>query len=94
MIIYSIVLSQFLASQIKPKLCIDCKFYKKHFFTDSEFGKCSVFPIGKYDDSFLVNGKIDKNIQYYYCSTSRKNEDMCGKEGKFCEKKINWKFEL
>lgn len=87
MIICSIILLPFSVSQIKPKLCIDCKFYRKNFFTSSEFGKCALFPIGKDTDSFLVNGKMDDNIEYYFCSTLRKYEDMCGKEGKLYEKK-------
>lgn len=86
MILCAIILSPFSCSQIKPKFCIDCKFYKKDFFTSSEFGKCVLFPYGAHDDYFLVNRKMDKNIEYYYCSTSRKSENMCGKEGKFFEK--------
>jgi len=88
MILYAIILSQLSASQITPKLCIDCKFYKKEFFTFSEFGKCSLFPRENYNDDFLVNGNKNKNnkIEYHYCSTSRQFDHMCGKEGKFYEK--------
>lgn len=76
------------SSQIRPKLCIDCKFYTKNFFTFSEFGVCSKFPTGGSNDYYLVNGK-NYNIEdfYHYCSTSRKFDHMCGKEGKFFEKK-------
>jgi len=88
MIIYSILLSPFSASQIRPKLCIDCKFYKKDFFTFSEFGKCSLFPKEGDNDYFLVNGnKKNNNIEYYYCNTARNSDNMCGEEGKFYEKK-------
>ena len=88
MIIYAIILSPFSATQIKPKLCIDCKFYKKDFFSSSDFGKCTLFPIEKENDYFLVNGNNNNNnIEYKYCSTLRKYEDLCGKEGKFYEKK-------
>jgi len=87
LIIYSIILSSFSASQMKPKLCINCKFYKKDFFTSSEFGKCSLFPREKENDYFLVNGNNNNNIESYYCSTSRKYDHLCGKEAKFFEKK-------
>jgi hypothetical protein len=88
-IIYSIILSPFSASQIKPKLCIDCKFYKKEsIFTSNEFGKCSLFLRENDNDYYLVNGVNNNNKEYHYCSTSRKYDDMCGKEGKFYEKKI------
>jgi hypothetical protein len=89
--ICSIILSPFLANQITPKLCINCKFYTKRFFTISEFGKCTLFPKGNYD-TFFVNGKNNNNKEYYYCYTSREFDDMCGKEGKFYEKKINKTF--
>jgi hypothetical protein len=89
MIIYSTILSPFSASQIRPKFCIDCKFYKKDFFTFSEFGKCSLFPKEKDTDYFLVNGnkKNNNNIEYYYCNTARISDNMCGEEGKLYEKK-------
>jgi hypothetical protein len=87
LVIYSIILSCFYANQIKPKLCIDCKFYTKKFFTSSEFGKCISFPKDTENDYFLVNGNNNYNIEYHYCSTSRKYEHLCGEEGKFYEKK-------
>ena len=83
-----IILSQISASRIRPKFCVDCKFYKKDLFTFSEFGKCTLFPREKYNDYFLVNGnKNDNNIEYHYCSTSRNSDRMCGEEGKYYEKK-------
>ena len=86
-IISTIILSQFSTSKNTPKLCINCKFYTKDFFTFSEFGKCSLFPREIDNDSFLVNGIANNNIEYYYCSTSRQSDRMCGTEGKFYEKK-------
>lgn len=88
-IIYSIFVSPLSASQITPKLCINCKFYTKNFFTFSEFGKCSLFPKERDNDYFLVNGIINNNNnqEYHYCATSRNSERMCGEEGKFYEKK-------
>jgi len=91
MMIYPIILSSISANQIRPKFCVDCKFYKKDFFTFSEFGKCTLFPKEKDNDYFLVNGNNNdndnNNIEYHYCATSRNSERMCGEEGKFYEKK-------
>lgn len=84
------ILSIFSENLIKPKLCIDCKFFIKDFFTSSKFGKCSLFPrdsIEEYNKYFLVNGKKNnKNIDNYFCSTAREFDNMCGKEGKLHEK--------
>jgi len=89
MILYPVILSQISASQIRPKFCVGCKFYKKDFFTFSEFGKCTLFPKEKENDYFLVNGNNinNNNIEYHYCVTSRNSEGMCGEEGKYYEKK-------
>jgi hypothetical protein len=77
------IMSPVFTNQIKPKLCIDCKYYTKdNFFTFSEFGKCLLFPDDEYNTNFLVNGK---NKQYYYCSILRSHDHMCGKEGKYHE---------
>jgi hypothetical protein len=82
------ILSLFSANPIKPKLCVDCKFFTKDFFTSNKFGKCSLFPYREYNDSFLVDGiKENKNIEYHYCSTSRMYDNMCGEKGKLFENK-------
>jgi hypothetical protein len=82
------IISTISANVVKPKLCIDCKFFKNSFISGSQFGKCSLFPIVKENDYFLVNGKKNtKNIDYHYSSISRRYEDMCGKEGNFFKKK-------
>ena len=86
-IISFIILSPFSACQITPKLCINCKFYTKKFFTNNEFGKCSWFLKENDNQNFLVNGIMNTNKEYHFCSISRKYEDICGKEGKFYEKK-------
>jgi len=79
---------KFSTSQITPKLCINCKFYIKNIFATNKFGKCSLFPIDKDSDYFLTNGNNNyDNTDYYYCYISRKHDYMCGKEGKFYEKK-------
>ena len=94
MSIYPIILSALSplsANQIGPKLfgpklCVDCKFYTKNFFTFSEFGKCSLFPKEQDNSYFLVNGNMSNNTEYHYCATSRNSQRMCGEEGKFYEK--------
>jgi len=63
---------------IKPKFCVNCKFYS------STTGYCLKYP--KEQDNkadYLVLGKeIEKEKEYYYCTTSRKFEHMCGETGK------------
>ena len=68
---------------IKPKLCINCKYYINTSDVKSNiiYGKCLLSP--KKNDNyinFLVTG--EKKFEYNYCSTSRSSENMCGKEGK------------
>lgn len=89
MTIFSILLlSPISAYKIGTKFCINCKFYKKTFFTDSEFGKCTMFPRKQTNDNYLVNGKNATIEEYYYCSTVREYDNMCGEEGKFYEEKL------
>ena len=85
-IILCIILSPVSESQNKPKLCIDCKFYTKNFFTSNEFGKCTLFPKEEYNEFFLVNG-VNNKKKYQFCCISRKYQNMCGKEGKLYKKK-------
>jgi len=94
LIFYSIILPiiSLKQKQIKPKLCINCKY----FITDNDtgkFGKCSLFPKKAVKINYLVNGinginDINDN-EYYFCSTSRDTNDMCGEEGKYFERSIN-----
>ena len=74
---------------IKPKLCVNCRYFTKDFFTPSRFGKCILFPREDYSSSdYLVNGrKQNTKLDYYHCSTARHLEHMCGEEGKLYEKK-------
>ena len=72
---------------IKPKLCIDCKHFTKDYLSSNKFGKCALFPTEDNSKYFLVYGIKEKNKDFYYCSTARNYEDMCGNEGKFFVKK-------
>jgi hypothetical protein len=72
--------------EMKPKLCINCKY----FITDNktgQFGKCSFFLKNEKNIYKLVNGIHEENIDYHYCATSRETDNMCGKEGKMYKKK-------
>lgn len=97
-IIYYSILSTVSVNSTKPKFCTDCKFFRNDLM-GSQFGKCALFPEVKDnndndDFDYLVNGmKRVKPVEYTYCSISRKYDSMCGKDGKFYEKKnIKWPF--
>ena len=64
-IVCSIILSPFSAIEIKPKLCIDCKFFIKDSFTSNKYGKFSLFIEEEENDSFLVNGIDNNNINEF-----------------------------
>ena len=52
-----------------------------------KFGKCSLFPKeGDNNNYHLVTGD-DRNTKHMYCSATRDNEMLCGKEGKMYKKK-------
>ena len=79
------------SSPIKPKLCMDCAFFTKDFFTTNKFGKCALFPKEEYKPTnkyYLVDGmKVVNNVDYYFCATARECENMCGMEGKLFKKR-------
>ena len=67
--------------------CIKCKFFKNNLFTDSKFGKCSLYPRSVENNDFFVTGiETSKKIEYTYCSVARTFDSMCGKDGKFYQK--------
>ena len=71
-------------------LCINCKHFKKDLFEINKFGKCSLFPREIHNKHHLVDGSPNIPInEYFYCSTARGYEDMCGKMGILFEKKGN-----
>ena len=91
-IICSIILPIFSFKEIKPKLCINCRY----FITDNdtgEYGKCSLFTretLKIHDYNFLVNGiSKDAEKDYFYCSSARRIDDKCGIEGKFHKRKYS-----
>ena len=77
-----------LSNSTNPKLCVDCKFFKRDLF-GNKFGKCFLFEKTEIADKndFLVDGIVRrKNVKYHYCSTARQSDNMCGKDGKLYEK--------
>ena len=70
-------------SATAEKFCINCKHFKPTL-SHPVFAKCKAFPKevdNKID--YLVLGRPKK--EYYYCSTARQDEDMCGPDGKCYE---------
>jgi hypothetical protein len=78
-IICSILLPIFSLKKVTPKLCINCKYFINDLSSDPKYGKCSLFPTEVSSMNFFVTGI--NNIDYYYCSTARQYETLCGKEG-------------
>jgi hypothetical protein len=71
-----------------PPLCVNCKFFKQDPFVMNKYGKCVKFPKENDNLYFLVNGRTETPSQdYYYCTTSRSVDSMCGPEGKLFELK-------
>ena len=82
--IFVIICSVYSLNEIffKPKLCINCKFFKNSFIDDNKYGKCSLFKEDmKNDADYFVTG-VQKYSDYTFCSIARTYDDMCGKEGK------------
>jgi len=85
--LFSLILPLY-AFQGEPlKICKNCKHFTKEFFNSNTFGKCKLFPIETDSNSYLVDGKTKPGTDYYYCSTARGSDDMCGQEGFFFQKK-------
>jgi hypothetical protein len=80
LIFCSIFLPSICLKNISPKLCINCKYYTNDN-NNSVHGKCSYFPKEDNRIEFLVNGIY--NNEYYFCSNARRDQNMCGIEGKY-----------
>jgi len=77
-----------LTMNTKEKICKDCKYFKKEFFSETKFGHCSRFLNQPLNDYSLVDGVKDLSpASYHYCATARKFDDMCGPEAKYFESK-------
>ena len=86
LIFLSILLSVFSLNPT-PKFCINCKFFTKSLNSEFKYGKCALFPLEKRDLQYLVCGI--RNTDYFYCSTARSCDKMCGIEGKKYEENDN-----
>jgi len=76
-------------STTKPVFCKDCKFFMPTrnplLFPDyNSWGKCGRNPRVIEYEYYLITGKKGKNeIDYHYCNTARKFDDLCGATGKY-----------
>ena len=93
MLIFTLLSLLFLPSlslkEIKPKLCINCKYFieDKESGKFGKFNKCSLFPKDSIDNIYNLVYGAEVNEGYFYCATARSRESMCGKEGKMYKKK-------
>jgi hypothetical protein len=72
----------------KPNLCIECKHFKKDFFSQPKYGKCTLFPIVLEDDNYEVTGIVaTEKLDHQFCLIVRKH-GKCGLEGKLFEPKV------
>jgi hypothetical protein len=68
--------------------CKNCRFYIQNF-KDPQYSKCYRFPKIYDDYNYLVTGKeSDENTEFYYCSTARMSDILCGEKGNKYEKKL------
>jgi hypothetical protein len=78
-----------LADSIKPKFCINCKYFvKPSGETSNEFAKCSLFAIES--QKYLIDG-VHRHSNYRYCYTAREFDSLCGKNATKYKKKYTWK---
>ena len=76
-----------LTHALTPKLCIRCKYFIVNRKVGIEFGKCNAFPkVTFIDTNYLVTGKTIYKEDYWYCSTARQHDNLCGTNGTRFEK--------
>lgn len=75
--------------EIKPKLCINCKYFieDKESGKFGKFNKCSLFQKDSIDNIYSLVHGAEIDTGYFNCATARSRESMCGKEGKMYKKK-------
>lgn len=81
----SIILPVISLNEMKPKLCIDCKYIIKNSRND-KYSKCFLFTKKENYINYLVNGIDEMRLEYHFCSVARNSESMCGEKGKMYEK--------
>ena len=94
-----VLIPYILTIETKTNICSNCKFFiTKEPLLNS---KCFIFPKVTKDSTYkkkhflleylvtgLENDEFKYSDIYYYCSTARGSETMCGIEGKYFIKKI------
>jgi hypothetical protein len=72
---------------IETKYCVNCRhFISPGLLSGPEYGRCKKFPRNEreHEIKLLVTGKsVVPDKEYFYCSSARYGEYMCGSEGKF-----------
>ena len=77
----------FCFKEIKPKLCINCKYFITDNYT-GKYGRCMLFQIEGEKRYTLVNGNVTENRnEYEYCVVARQMENKCGSLGKMYKTK-------
>jgi hypothetical protein len=71
----------------KQKMCANCKYFKKNYFSVNHLGKCALFPLEKTNRYLIDVPAIRTDADYIYCSIARESEYMCGKKGELFIKK-------
>ena len=73
----------------QDKFCINCRHSQTNFFSGATFSKCKLCPLKEENEAeYLVTGKSHSG--YFYCSTARQSDQMCGPNGKYYDKKCNY----
>jgi len=80
--------------EVKPKLCINCKYFISGKNNDDKYGKCELFKREESKKFELVNGIREDETKYNYCVIARELEFLCGIEGKMYKKKYTRKVIL
>jgi len=79
-----------LVDSIKPKFCINCKYFiKPSLGVSNEFAKCSLFIVE--NQKYLIDG-VHRESNYRYCYTAREFDSLCGKNATKYKKKYTWKI--
>ena len=65
------------------KFCVDCEHFQPEN-SNAIYGKCTAFPkiesFKKVENDYMVSGVLSREkFEYFYCSTARGSESMCGK---------------
>ena len=62
--------------KMNEKFCVNCKHFIPSIDLIDKYGKCSMFSMD--NSKFLVSGN-NNDRDFYYCSTARGSNNLCGK---------------